>query len=150
MDFDWENRGWTISLEEVLLWIMTQLKSCFKIYNEWFVSYKHAALHLCGLLWFYQLFGLSFWRHPFTAEDPLLSKLCNAKYLQLFWSRDKLIYILDSAEVSDICKYINLLKHIFTLCCICISCLLPTSGSWPSLKAAALKNISEEVTSANK
>ncbi len=25
----------------------------------------------CGLLWcFYQLFGLSFWRHPFTAEDP--------------------------------------------------------------------------------
>ncbi len=33
----------------------------------------------CGLLWcFYQLFGLSFWRHPFTAEDPLLSKWCNA------------------------------------------------------------------------
>ncbi len=27
----------------------------------------------CGLLWcFYQLFGISFWRHPFTAEDPLL------------------------------------------------------------------------------
>ncbi len=29
----------------------------------------------CRLLWcFYQLFGLSFWRHPFTAEDPLVSK----------------------------------------------------------------------------
>ncbi len=29
---------------------------------------------LCGLLWFfYQLFGLSFWRHPFTLEDPLVS-----------------------------------------------------------------------------
>ncbi len=28
----------------------------------------------CGLLWcFYQLFGLSFWRHPFTADHPLLS-----------------------------------------------------------------------------
>ncbi len=28
----------------------------------------------CGLLWcFYQLFALSFWRHPFTAEDPLLT-----------------------------------------------------------------------------
>ncbi len=27
----------------------------------------------CVLLWcFYQLFGLSFWRHPFTAEHPLL------------------------------------------------------------------------------
>ncbi len=29
----------------------------------------------CGLLWgFYQLFGLWFWRHPFTADDPLMSK----------------------------------------------------------------------------
>ncbi len=32
---------------------------------------------------FYQLFGLSFWRHPFTAEDPLVSKWCNAKFLQI-------------------------------------------------------------------
>ncbi len=31
------------------------------------------GLEWCGLLWcFYQLFGLSFWRHPFTAEHPLL------------------------------------------------------------------------------
>ncbi len=36
-----------------------------------------------GLLWcFYQLFGLSFWRHPFTAEDPFVSKWCNATVLQ--------------------------------------------------------------------
>ncbi len=31
-----------------------------------------------GVVWiivmFYQLFGLSFWRHPFTAEHPLVSK----------------------------------------------------------------------------
>ncbi len=26
----------------------------------------------------YKLFGLSFWRHPFTAEDPLVNKWCNA------------------------------------------------------------------------
>ncbi len=32
---------------------------------------------------FYQLFGLSFWRHPFTAEDPLVSKWCNATFLQI-------------------------------------------------------------------
>ncbi len=32
---------------------------------------------------FYQLFRLSFWRHPFTAEDPLLSKWCNAKCLRI-------------------------------------------------------------------
>ncbi len=38
----------------------------------------------CGLLWcFYQLFGLSFWRHPFTAEDLLLSKWCNATFFQI-------------------------------------------------------------------
>ncbi len=41
-------------------------------------------LEWCGLLWcFYQLFGLSFWRHPFTAEDPLVSKWCNTKFLQI-------------------------------------------------------------------
>ncbi len=54
----------------------------------------------CVLLWcFYQLFGLSFWRHPFTAEHPLLSKRCNATFLQIWW-RNKLIYILDDLRVS--------------------------------------------------
>ncbi len=38
----------------------------------------------CGLLWcLYQLFGLSFWWHPFTAEDPLVSKWCNVTFLQI-------------------------------------------------------------------
>ncbi len=38
----------------------------------------------CELLWcFYQLFGLSFWWHPFTAEDPLVSKWCNPTFLQI-------------------------------------------------------------------
>ncbi len=42
----------------------------------------------CGLLWcFYQLFGLSFWRHPFTAEDVLMNMRCNATFLQI--SSDK-------------------------------------------------------------
>ncbi len=36
----------------------------------------------CGLLWcFYQLFGVSFWRHPFTAEDLLVSKWCSSPNL---------------------------------------------------------------------
>ncbi len=39
------------------------------------------GLEWCGLLWwFYQLFGLSFWRHPFTAEHPLLRHWCNATF----------------------------------------------------------------------
>ncbi len=38
-------------------------------------------LEWCGLLWcFYQLLG--FWRHPFTANDPFVSKWCNAQFLQ--------------------------------------------------------------------
>ncbi len=45
----------------------------------------------CVLLWcFYQLFGLSFWRHPFTAEHPLMSKWCNATFLQIWWRKTHL------------------------------------------------------------
>ncbi len=53
----------------------------------------------CGLLWcFYQLFGLSFWRHPFTAEHPLLRQWCSDTFLQIWW-RNKLIYILNGLRV---------------------------------------------------
>ncbi len=49
----------------------------------------------CGLLCcFYQLFRLSFWRHPFTAEDPMVSKWCDAKFLQIFSDEEKLIYMV--------------------------------------------------------
>ncbi len=36
-----------------------------------------------GIVWITCVFGLSFWRHPLTAEDLLLSKLYNAKFLQI-------------------------------------------------------------------
>ncbi len=72
--------------------------------SYWRICYKHSfslhkmltdGLEWCGLLvgllgCFYQLFGLSFWRHPFTAEHPLVSKWCNATFLQIWW-RNKLI-----------------------------------------------------------
>ncbi len=34
--------------------------------------------YLWIIVMFFQLFELSFWRHPFTAENPLVSKWCNA------------------------------------------------------------------------
>ncbi len=46
-------------------------------------------LELCRLLVDYRDvfirygFGLSFWWHPFTADDPLVSKSCNAIYLHM-------------------------------------------------------------------
>ncbi len=54
----------------------------------------------CGLLWcFYQLFGLSFWRHPFTAEHPLLRQwyispnlMQKQTHLHLGWPEDEDIF----------------------------------------------------------
>ncbi len=49
----------------------------------------------CGLLWcFYQLFGLSFWRHPFTAEDPMVSKWCNATFLHISMKKLTLLHLV--------------------------------------------------------
>jgi len=82
--------------------------------NDIFVSYKHMAFsfkrhYLMNwlLLWcFYQLFGLSLWRHPFTAKHPLLSKWCNATFLQI-WRRNKLIYVLDGVWLTTFPANIN-------------------------------------------
>ncbi len=57
----------------------------------------------CGLLWYFsQLFGLSFWWHPFTADDPLVSKWRNAiRFSKFFRWRNKLFYILNGLRVSQ-------------------------------------------------
>ncbi len=48
---------------------------------------------------FYQLFGLSFWRHPFTTEHKLLRHWCSDTFLQIWW-RNKLTLILDDLRVN--------------------------------------------------
>ncbi len=50
-------------------------------------------------LWIIVMFVIivSFWWHPFTAEDPLVSKWCNSKFLA--W-RNKHIYILHDLTKS--------------------------------------------------
>ncbi len=76
----------TFSLEKAILWfevkhvlILNLLQTCTFLFHMMY------ELESSGLLsCFYQLFGISFWRHPFTAEDPLMSKWCNAKFLKLF------------------------------------------------------------------
>ncbi len=58
-----------------------------------------------------QLFGRSFWRHPFTAEDLWVSKWCNAIFLQIWW-RHKLINIfnLKLNFFNELCLYFKLHK----------------------------------------
>ncbi len=61
-------------------------------------------LELCGLLWdLYQLFGLSFWRHPFTAEDPLVNKWYNATFLQICSDEKNIVYTLTSHFIRYTC-----------------------------------------------
>ncbi len=95
----------------------------FKCLNDGFVYYtafhftRHSFMDWSHVdyLWitvmFYQLFGLSFWRHPFTAEHPLVSKWCNATFLQIWW-RNKLIYILDSLRVSTFSEIFSILGEL--------------------------------------
>ncbi len=103
-------------MDEALLWIMyLYFSSGLKLNTSQCVWFLQTSSFLtsqdvnwwtgvvwitCGLLWcFYQLFGLSFWRHPFTAEHPLLSQWCRDTFLQIWW-RNKLILILDELRMS--------------------------------------------------
>ncbi len=106
-DFSPDSDQTMLSLEEVLLWIMDSYfsrKQWFEVKTSlWWIYFfqTHSfcllqmltdGLEWCGLLWcFYQLFGLSFWRHPFTAKHLLMRHRCDA-ILQIWW-RNKLLYI---------------------------------------------------------
>ncbi len=121
-------RRWTFSLEEELLWIMTQWLKKFKnilmldlfhLLSSPDVNWWTGVVWItCGLLWcFYQLFGLSFWRHPFTAEHPLLRHWCRDTFLQTWW-RNKLILILDGLSVSQYSANAYF-GELFPQICIC-------------------------------
>ncbi len=72
------------------------------------------GLEWCGLLWcFYQLFGLSFWRHPFTAKHPLVSKWCNATFLQIWWRNKLKLLHLGWPEGEDILSKFAFFGELF-------------------------------------
>ncbi len=59
----------------------------------------------CGLLWcFYQLFGLSLWRHPFTAEHPLVECSASSRFTSFPY-----IYIYIYIYI-----WLRLIVHVFT------------------------------------
>ncbi len=85
------------------LWTHILMLDLFQLLSSPDVNWWTGVVWItCGLLWcFYQLFGLSFWRHPFTAEHPLLRHWCRDTFLQTWW-RNKLILILDDLRGSTI------------------------------------------------
>ncbi len=82
----------TCSLEKAILWkqwfqvkniLMTDLfPSNMQLFTLQDINWSDGVMWITyGLVWcFYQLVRLSFWRHPFTAEDPLVSKWCNSNF----------------------------------------------------------------------
>ncbi len=85
--------------EESLLWITNYFcqSQQFTVKMSWWICFLQPRsfstektfidrLEFCGLLVDYCDVLIrcltSFWRHPFSAEDPLVSKWCNAKFLQ--------------------------------------------------------------------
>ncbi len=97
---------WNADARWVKAMVHPKINICWTCAHPQALKMLTDGLEWCGLLWcFYQLFGLSFWRHPFTAEDPLLRHWCRDTFLQTWW-RNKLILILDGPKVEHIfCKY---------------------------------------------
>ncbi len=99
--FGFLNTAWSVQISLLIhRWLFHWRKQCFVyrtlIYQQLdcffcLLQMLTDGLEWCGSLWcFDHLFGLSFWRHPFTAEHPLLSKWWKATFLQI-WSSSKLI-----------------------------------------------------------
>ncbi len=83
LDFDVrDNRRCTFSLEEDYygLWTCILVKNVLMDLSQLLSSqdvnwWTGVVWITCGLLWcFYQLFGLSFWRHPFTAVELMSAR----------------------------------------------------------------------------
>ncbi len=104
-DFSPDSDKTTFSLKKAVIWIVDirYISNNLKLNSvlmmllflpnmQLFTSQDVNGLMVNGVWWtgvvwiivmFYQLFGLSIWRHPFTAEHPLVSKWCNVTFLQI-------------------------------------------------------------------
>ncbi len=73
MDREYYWKQWLEVNDQIFL-MMDLFLIITHIFTSQDINWWTGALWIaCELLWrFYQLFGLSFWRHPFTAEDEKL------------------------------------------------------------------------------
>ncbi len=82
-----DNSGWPSSLEE-LLWIMDWiLVYRWNVLMDLFLANTQLWLEWCGLLDVFISCLDSFWRHPFTAEHPLLRHWRSDTFLQIWWRK---------------------------------------------------------------
>ncbi len=140
LDFDVrDNRRCTFSLDEALLWIIDSdfsenvlMMDLFQLlWSSPDVNWWTGVVWItCGLLWcFYQLFELSFWRHPFTAEHPLMRHWWNNTsllyYLSLILGEDWLGKFTSALIQSFIFQHVAFVfcwsvflfePHVFCLC----------------------------------
>ncbi len=109
MDSYFSQKQW-FEVKNVLKTDLFQLLSSPDV-NWWTVDYCDVFIRL------------SFWRHPFTAEHPLLRHWCNATFLQIWWN------VLDDLRVSK-CTFsgwtiplrlYSSLFHSSFLWCLCSS-----------------------------
>ncbi len=94
----------TFSLNKAILWIVdyilarsSGLKFKYILMMDLFLTNMQLFISqdvnwFTGLLYFYQLFELLFWWHPFTAGDPFVSKQCSDTFLNYSF---KTIYFKD-------------------------------------------------------
>ncbi len=69
----------------------------------------------CGVDYCDVFIRLSFWRHPFTAEHPLLRHWCSDTFLQIWW-RNKLILILNGLRMSTFSVIFGWTVALMALC----------------------------------
>ncbi len=122
---------------------------------------------------FYQWFKLLFWRHPFTAEDPLVRKRCNAKSFKICSNKEtnsftswkawgRVIFQHDSETFICLFLFVSVFifrfpnSHGYIHTLICINELISTenpeeSGTEvPSSSSCAVPQHSNNVTSITK
>ncbi len=98
---------WTCKQHLIYISILIQTRQPFHFLYKMLID----GLESCGLLWCFHN-AVSFSRHPFTAEDPLVSKWCNISP-NLLWWRNKLIYMLDGLMVSTFKKKLFWVNYSF-------------------------------------
>ncbi len=107
----------------MIFWPVATVKMCCFLLHKMLMDWSHVDYFWIMFYYcFYQLFGLSFWWHPLTAEDLLVSIWYNVKFSKYVLMRKQFISILHGLRLST---YLVLYACFWTLerqwCLVCPS-----------------------------